>query len=120
MSPRDLLVSVYPVLRLQVHTNHYAQLFTWVPGHNTGSILRTYTRLFFRGLTFPSGLTEEVYSDLFLVIRRNLTVRERKQVWGLCMIILPCFSIFLPYQCQLGKLRHRAANREAKVWVLEV
>lgn len=83
-------------------------------------ILRPYMRRFFRGLTFLSGLTEEVCSDLFLVIRRNLTVRERKQVWGLCMIILPCFSIFLPYQCQLGKLRHRAANREAKVWVLEV
>lgn len=69
---------------------------------------------------FLSGLTEEVFSDLFSVIRKNFNCKKEKTVWGFSMIILPCFSTFLPYQCQLGKLRHRAANREAKVWVLEV
>lgn len=120
MSPRNL-----PVLLTQYRDYKYTP--TTMPsclhgywGSTQVPILRPYTCLFFRGHTFLSGLTEKVFSDLFLVIRKIFNCKKEKTVWGFCMIILSCFSTFLPYQCQLGKLRHRAANREAKVWVLEV
>lgn len=120
VSPRDL-----PVLLTQHRDYKYTP--TTMPkclrgfwGTTQVPILRPYTRLFFRGHTFLSGLTEEVFSDLFLVIRKIFNCKKEKTVWGFCIIVLPCFPTFLPYQCQLRKLRHRAANREAKVWVFEV
>lgn len=80
MSPRDL-----PVLLTQHRDYKYTP--TTMPkclrgfwGTTQVPILRPYTRLFFRGHTFLSGLTEEVFSDLFLVIRKIFNCKKENSL----------------------------------------